>query len=162
MSALDDSRRDDDRAPRAAAGYVGQPIRRVEDRRLLTGRGRFVADLALDRAAHLVVVRASHPAATITAIDSAAARAAPGVLGVWTGADLIAAGLGGIPWEVAPPAARGGPLGDPHVAPPQPVLAPEVVRYQGEPIAAVVADTLAAAEDAAQLIDVDYAPHAAV
>jgi len=78
-------------------------------------------------------------AATITAIDTAAAGALPGVLGVWTGADVVAAGLGGIPWELAPPGAEGAALGDPAVAAPQPLLARDRVRYQGEPVAAVVA-----------------------
>jgi len=146
----------------ATAGYVGRSIKRVEDRRLLTGRGCYVADLAPDAIAHLVVVRAVHPAARIAAIDVAAARAWPGVLGVWTGADLSAAGLGGIPWEVPPPGAERMPLGDPTVAAPQPVLAHDTVRYVGEPVAAVVAETLAAAEEAAELIDVAYVPDACV
>jgi carbon-monoxide dehydrogenase large subunit len=147
---------------RAATGYVGRSLQRVEDRRLLTGNGCYVADLAPAGVAHLVVVRAVHPAAAITSIDVAAARAQPGVLGVWTGADLAAAALGGIPWEVPPPGAERAPLGDPAVAAPQPVLAHDTVRYVGEPVACVIAETLAAAEEAAERIEVVYAPHACV
>jgi carbon-monoxide dehydrogenase large subunit len=148
-----------DHPNRETGAYVGQPIKRVEDQRLLTGSGCFVADVALDAMAHLVVVRSPHPAARILAIDLAPARNRPGVLGIWTGADIAAEGLGGIPWEVRPPDAPTDlPLGDPAIAPPQPILADGVVRYQGEPVAVVVAETLAAAEEAAELLAIDYAP----
>jgi carbon-monoxide dehydrogenase large subunit len=147
-----------DPAHRGATAYVGRSVRRVEDHRLLTGTGRFVEDVAPDGSAHLVVVRSPHPAARIVAIDTESARRMPGVLGVWTGADLAAEGLGGIPWEVRPPdAPRDLPLGDPAIAPPQPVLAHEVVRYVGEPVAVVVAETHALAEDAAEQLVIDYA-----
>jgi carbon-monoxide dehydrogenase large subunit len=146
-----------------AAGYVGASVRRVEDHRLLTGQGRYVGDLALDAMAHLVVVRSTHPAARLGAIAAARAAALPGVLGVWTARDLAADGLGGIPWEVRPPnTPAAAPLGDPAVAPPQPLLADGVVRFQGEPIAIVVAETAALAEDAAELVDVAYQPLAIV
>jgi carbon-monoxide dehydrogenase large subunit len=106
-----------------------------------------------------VVVRSPHPAARIRAIDADAARRQPRVLGVWTGADLAAEGLGGIPWEVRPPSApQHLPLGDPAVAPSQPILAHEVVRYLGEPVAVVVAETTADAESAAEQLAIDYAP----
>src|SRR5690242_1436412 len=115
--------------------WIGRPVRRVEDRRLLTGAGCFVADVQPADAAHLVVVRSSHPAAEIRRIDAGAARALPGVLGIWTGADAARDHLGGIPWEVRPPdAPKHLPLGDPSIAPPQPILAHAVVRYVGEPV----------------------------
>jgi carbon-monoxide dehydrogenase large subunit len=140
------------------AGYVGRSVRRVEDHRLLTGTGCFVEDVVPDGLAHLVVVRSPHPAARIVTIDPGSARGMPGVLGVWAGADLAAEGLGGIPWEVRPPDAPPDlPPGDPAIAPPQPVLAHEVVRYVGEPVAVVVAETLAQAEDAAERLAIDYA-----
>jgi len=151
-----------------AGGYVGQRVLRVEDERLLTGRGRYVADLGFDALAHMVVLRSDHPSARIVHIDCDRARAVPGVLAVWTAADVIADGLGGIPWELRPPVPPGSsadklpPQGDPSVAPPQPLLAHDVVRYQGEPVAIVVATSIAAALDGMEAIDVEYAPLPAV
>ncbi len=150
----------------AAPGrYVGRPVRRLEDARLLTGRGQYVADLAIPGAAHLVVLRADYPHAEIRGIDTEAARAMPGVLAVLTGNDALAEGLGGIPWERAPPLPKGMPVpaeGDPKIAQPQPILAQGRVRYLGQPVAAVVAETLDQAMDAAEAIIVDYAPLTAV
>ena len=152
----------------SAPGLVGQPILRVEDQRLLTGAGRYVADGHYAGLAHLVVIRSEHPHADLRAIDVDAARTMPGVLGVFTGRDLAADGVSGIPWELRPPVAPGTPpeslppLGDPSIAPPQPVLAVDRVRYQGEPIAIVVADSPARALDAAEHVHIDYAPRPAV
>jgi aerobic carbon-monoxide dehydrogenase large subunit len=150
------------------ADYVGARVLRVEDERLLTGRGCYVADLAFEDLAHLVVVRASHPSARLRSIETSGASAMPGVLGVWTAADLRAGGLHGIPWELRPPAPPGTPpgalppQGDPSVAPPQPLLAETVVRYQGEPIVVLVATRLDLALDAAEAINIDYEPLPAV
>jgi aerobic carbon-monoxide dehydrogenase large subunit len=147
---------------------LGTRVLRVEDERLLTGRGSYVADLAFDGMAHLVVIRSPHPSARVRSIDGRAAMRIPGTLGVWTGADVRADGLGGIPWELRPPVAPGTPpaslppQGDPSVAPPQPLLAEELVRYQGEPVAVVAATTFAGALDLAEAIDVDYEPLPAV
>jgi aerobic carbon-monoxide dehydrogenase large subunit len=146
--------------------YVGTPVLRVEDERLLTGRGRYVADLAIEGLTHLVVVRSTHPAARLRSIDTRAAARMSGVLGVWTAKDVHADGLHGIPWELRPPVPPGTtnlpPQGDPSVAPPQPLLAEAVVRYQGEPVAALVAISLERALDAAEAIVVDYEPLPAV
>ena len=150
------------------ADYVGARVLRVEDERLLIGRGCYVADLPLEGVAHLVVVRSSHPSARLRSIETRRAMAMPGVLGAWTAADLRADGLHGIPWELRPPVAPGTdpnalpPQGDPSVAPPQPLLAEAVVRYQGEPIAMLVATGLDAALDAAEAIHIDYEPLPAV
>ena len=148
--------------------YIGAPVLRVEDERLLTGRGRYVADLALDGTAHLILVRSPHPSARVHSIDTRVALHLPGVLGIWTGVDVRIAGLGGIPWELRPPALAGtppsllSPQGDASVAPPQPLLAEHLVRYQGEPVAAVVATSLAGALDAAEAIVIVYEPLPAV
>ena len=129
---------------------------RVEDGRLLTGAGRFVADLALDGCAQAVLLRSPQAHAEILRIDAEAARAAPGVLAVLTGADVVAAGLGGIPWEVPVPGHLDAAEGDPNVAAPQSLLAVGRVRYVGEPVALIVAETLAQARDAAELVAVEY------
>lgn len=111
----------------------------------------------------MVVVRSPYPYADILEIDASAACAMPGVLGVWTGQDVIADGLGAIPWERLPPAPQDAPHnvppepGDPAIAQPQPILARTRVLYLGEPVAAVVAETLAQAKDAAEAVTVDYA-----
>lgn len=140
-------------------GYVGKPIRRVEDERLLTGQGRYIADLAFDGMTHMAVVRSLYPHADIKDIDTSAARALPGVLGVWTGADTTADGLGGLPWERRPfnvPADL--PTGDPAIGQPQPVLAHKTALYLGQPIAIVVAESAVGALDAAEAVEVVYEP----
>lgn len=143
-----------------SGNYVGRPIRRVEDDRLLSGRGRYTSDLLLERMAQMVVVRSDHPAANIRAIDVSHAKTMPGVLGAWTGADLAMDSLGGIRWEERPPMSNSRsplpPIGDPSVAPWQPVLAVERVRYQGEPLAIIVAESINQARDAADAVLIDY------
>ena len=147
--------------------YIGRRILRVEDERLLRGSGSYTGDAAFESLAHMVVVRSDHPSANIKHIDTEAARAMIGVLGVWTGADLCADGLGGIPWDDRPPPQAGlaatelPPAGDPSVAMPQPVMASDCVRYQGEPLAIVVAESAELARDAAEQIIIDYAPRPA-
>ena len=129
-----------------------QPVKRVEDERLLTGKGRFTDDLVVDGAAWLVVLRSPHAHARITNIDVAEARAMPGVQAVITGADLIAADVGSLP--TLPIFKRRD--GSPMAHPPREILASEIVRFAGEGVAAVVADTQQAAEAAAEAIVVDY------
>ena len=131
---------------------VGQPVPRSEDPRFLTGRGRYVADLALPRQAHGCVLRSPHAHARLRRIDTAAASAAPGVLAVLTGADMAAEKLGGIP-VVVTPVAWGGPPGH---QPLHPVLARDLVRHVGDPVAFIVAETPHQARDAAELIEIDY------
>ena len=131
---------------------------RFEDERLLTGRGRFIADLQLPGAAHAVVVRSPHAHARLQSIQ---APSMPGVLAVLTAAEIAADGLGGIPWEVSPPGAT-AEEGDPAVAVPQALLAAGRVRYVGEPVALVVAERLDQARDAADALEIEYEPLPAV
>ncbi|MDH4093762.1 MAG: xanthine dehydrogenase family protein molybdopterin-binding subunit [Betaproteobacteria bacterium] len=131
---------------------IGQPLERLEDPRLLTGAGRFVGDRALPGQAHLVLVRSPHAHARIAALDTAAARAAPGVLGVFTAEDLRADGLGTS--RVTLPRKR--PDGSPMFWRAHAGLARERVRHVGDPVVAVVAETLAQAKDAADLVAIDY------
>ena len=129
---------------------TGQSIRRLEDHRFLTGVGRYVADIACPGALWMAVVRSPHAHARIRAIDTATARALPGVSGVFTAPDLAA--LGPIPCSVKVPTT--GPM---HV-PPRPALATGRVRYAGEPVAFAVAETAYQALDAAEQVQVDYEP----
>ncbi len=135
---------------------VGQPVRRTEDPRLLTGRGKFNDDYIVDNAAHGYVLRSPHAHAEIVSIDTAAANSAPGVLGVFTGADLAADDIGGFPGPPPFFAALTKPDGSPLSYPPQFALTSDRARYVGDPIAFVVAETLDQARDAAELIDVRY------
>jgi carbon-monoxide dehydrogenase large subunit len=138
---------------------IGQPVRRKEDFRLLTGRGCYVDDIALPGLAHAVVVRSSHAHARIVALDTTAARAAPGVLAVLIGADYQADGLGAIPHmpglsnppDLVPRLTGVGPIATTHYP-----LATERVRCVGEPVAIVVAATIARAKSAAELLDIVY------
>ena len=136
---------------------IGQPLRRKEDRRLLTGAGRFVADLAPPGLAHAWFVRSDVAHGELRSVDCAAARAAPGVLAVWTAADLAGA-LGRLP-VVARPRQSDGKA---PVFPDQPPLAEDKVRFVGDTVAMVVAETEAAAQAAAELVRCDIAERPAV
>jgi carbon-monoxide dehydrogenase large subunit len=127
---------------------IGQSLPRLEDHRFLVGQGRFTADLRRPGEVVLKVVRSPHAHARILGIDAAAARAAPAVLGVFTAADL--ADLGPIPCTTVVP--TDGPMLVPH----RPALSMDRVRYAGEPVAFVVAETEAAALDAAEGVLVEY------
>ena len=129
----------------------GQSVTRFEDAALIQGRGRYADDLATVGAAHLYVLRSPHAHARILRIDTTAARKAPGVLAVLTGQDAKADGLGEIPCLVPVTNADGTPRGET----PRPVLALDRVRFVGDAVAVVVADTRNAAKDAAELIEVD-------
>lgn len=137
---------------------VGQAPRRVEDQRLLVGEGRYCDDISLPGQAVAELVRSPYAHAGISGIDLTEARAAPGVLGVFTDGDLTADGIGDIPCLV-PVRGKGG---SPTIRPPHPVLARGRVRHVGDPVAVVVAETLAQARDAAELVAVDYAELPAV
>jgi carbon-monoxide dehydrogenase large subunit len=126
---------------------------RREDDALLTGRSRFTDDVNLDGQFYAAFVRAPVGHADIHAIDTAVARALPGVLAIFTGADAAADGLGGIP----PAATLPGRDGAPMVAPPMPVLALDRVRYVGEGVAIVVAETPQQALDGAEAVELDLA-----
>ncbi|MFO1079196.1 MAG: xanthine dehydrogenase family protein molybdopterin-binding subunit [Reyranellaceae bacterium] len=133
---------------------VGQPVRRWEDLRLLTGRGRYQDDIELPRQSHAVFVRSPHAHARIRSIDTAAAKAAPGVLAVYTGADYVADGLS-MPKANMPRKKRDG---SPMFAPQRPALPIDRARYVGDAVAMVIAETLDQAKDAAELVEVDWEP----
>jgi carbon-monoxide dehydrogenase large subunit len=131
---------------------VGQPIRRVEDRRLLTGKGRYQDDQTLHRQTWCVFVRSPHAHALIRSVDIDAASRAPGVLAVYTGTDYANDGLA-TPKAAMPRKKRDG---SPMFAPQRPALVTDRVRYVGDPVAMVIAETLAQAKDAAELVAVEY------
>ncbi|MBX6328646.1 MAG: xanthine dehydrogenase family protein molybdopterin-binding subunit [Pseudolabrys sp.] len=131
---------------------IGQGISRFEDPRLLRGGGRYVDDIKLPGMAHGVVLRSPHAHARIKSIDTAAAAAAPGVLCVLTAADFAAAGWTDLPVPSGLKRRDGAPMYRPRY----PILADGVVRWVGDPVAFVVAETAAQAADAAELIAVDY------
>ena len=131
---------------------IGQPIRRHEDLRLIAGRGRYTDDITLPRMSHGFVLRSPVAHAHIKRIDVATSRRMPGVLLVAIGEDVRADGLGDLPC-VTPLANRDG---TPRHDTPRPVLAQGKVRHVGQPVALVVAETLAGARDAAEAIDVEY------
>jgi carbon-monoxide dehydrogenase large subunit len=133
---------------------VGQPVRRYEDVRLLTGRGHYQDDNVLPRQAWCIFVRSPHAHANITGIDTDAAKAAPGVIAVYTSADYVADGIA-MPKANMPRKKRDG---SPMFAPQRPALIGDRVRYVGDPVVMVIADTLAEAKDAAELVMVDYDP----
>ncbi len=123
---------------------IGAPVRRVEDQRLLTGQGRFVDDMKIADAAYACVVRSPHAHARIRGIDKSATLAAPGVLAVFTGEDVLRNGFGGLPCGSFPML----PTGSKSHCPTQPILAIEKVRHAGDRVALVVAETLMQAMDA--------------
>ncbi len=131
---------------------IAQPVRRVEDPRLLRGGGSYTDDITLPGTVHGVVLRSPHAAARITALDTAAARALPGVLAVYTSADLTADGIGPLPCA----AQVKNRDGSPQAAPPHPVLAEGAVRHVGDPVAFIVAETGTQARDAAEAVMVEY------
>ena len=131
---------------------LAQPVRRVEDPRLLKGQGAYTDDIAVAGALAGVVLRSPHAAATIRRIDTIAAKAVAGVRGIYTHADLAADKIGGLPC-LALVTNRDGTE---QVSPGHPVLADGAVRHVGDPVAFIVADTTEAARDAAELIAVDY------
>ena len=132
---------------------VGQPAPRIEDERLLRGVARFGDDIAADGALHMVLLRSPHAHADILSIDVSAALAMPGVAGVLTGADLVAAGIGPLPGGRTRTKRADGSASS---GPPRDALAVARVRFVGEAVAAIFAETRAQAEDAVEQIAVDY------
>ena len=136
--------------------YSGKSIVRLEDARFLTGRGRYVSDMLPADALHAVVLRSPHAHAVLAEINAQPARAMPGVMGVFTSADLAADNLAPLPCTAVLASVS------PMVVPPRPVLATDRVRHLGEPVALIIATSAAAARDAAEAIEVSYAPLPAV
>ena len=137
---------------------MGQTIQRVEDQRFLTGTGRYTDDITIEGAAHMVFVRSPYAHADISSINLDDARAAEGVVGVFTVDDLLAEGLNPLPIALLP----SHKTGEQATHTERYGLAKDTVRYVGEPVVAVVAETLAQARDAAELVDIDYAEKPAV
>ena len=137
---------------------IGQPVSRMEDPVLLTGRGRYTDDINLAGQAHGVMVRSQVAHGVIDAIDLEEARAMPGVLAIYTVADMDAAGYGNLLCGAANVNRDGSPM----IKPPRATLARERVRHVGDPIAFVVAETRAQARDAADAVFVDINPLPAV
>ena len=130
----------------------GHAVRRIEDPVLITGRGQFTDDVTLPGQTYLVFLRSPYAHARIAGIDTAAALALPGVVAVYTGADLVAAGVNAMPG----PSAFPRPNGQPGTSAPRHALAPDRVRFVGEAVAAVVARSVAEASAAAEAVWVEY------
>jgi len=141
-----------------STSLIGARVARKEDYRFLTGTGQYTDDVALAGQSHAAFVRSPHAHATIRKIAIEKAKSAPGVLAVYTGADLAAAKVGGLPcgWLIT------DVKGQPMKEPPYPPLAQGKVRHVGERVAVVIAETQAQARDAAEMIEVDYQPLPAV
>lgn len=131
---------------------VGQSVQRVEDHRFLTGTGEYTDDVALENKSYAVFFRSPVSHGRITHLDVAEAKSAPGVLAVYTIDDVKEAGLGGIQCNFPLKQKDGSSL----VKPERPLLADGIVRHVGEPIAMVVGETIEAARDALELIEVDF------
>ena len=139
-------------------GGIGDPVLRKEDLRFVRGGGQYGSDQFLENLAHAALLRSPHAHARIRGIDTGAAKSAPGVLGVYTGADMVAAGCKPIPhnpnWEGNPDVTlklRANVYLTEHEAMPS-----KIVHFVGEPVAMVIAETQTQARDAAELIEVDY------
>ena len=145
-----------DSDPMIPAFGIGQPVRRTEDPKLLRGAGRYTDDVNLDGQAYAVMVRSPHAHGILKAIDATEALAMPGVLAVYTGADL--AEYGGLKCPVIPPDRHGKPM----LAPRRPILPADRIRFAGEAVAYVVAETALQARDAAELVLLDIEPLPAV
>src|SRR5882672_5877620 len=135
---------------RTSNAFVGSPVERIEDLRFLRGRGQFVDDLARDGLLHAVILRSAIAHGRIRAIDITAALARPGIHAVITAADIHISLGAGIP--TIPLRQESSPAFKPFE---QPVIAHDKVRYVGEPVAVVLADSAAAAEDALDAIVLD-------
>lgn len=131
---------------------IGKSVKRVEDKRFITGRGRYTDDIVLPNMTYACIVRSPHAHARIKGVQTSAAAAAPGVVAVFTGADIAKAGVGGVPcgWQV------NFKNGDTMKEPPHPLLVADKVRFVGDAVAVVIAESRSAAKDAAELVDVDY------
>ncbi len=132
--------------------YIGQSVKRKEDLRFLTGGGTYTDDVSVANQTHAYFLRSPHAHAQIRGIDLSKAKAAPGVVDIFTGDDLAAAKVGGLPcgWLIT------DVNGQPMKEPPHPCLAQGKVRHVGDQVAVVIAETLNQAKDAAALIEVDY------
>ena len=131
---------------------IGQPVRRKEDARFITGTGRYTDDVSVAGQAHAYILRSPHAHATFRVTDTKAAAAAPGVLAVLTHADLVADKVGNLACKVPITNVDGSQM----PMPPRPALAESRARFVGDPVAMIVAETASQARDAAELIEIDY------
>lgn len=138
--------------------HIGESVLRKEDYRFLTGAGQYTDDITLARMAHAVFVRSPHAHALVKSVDTRAAQSAPGVIGVLEGKDVANDKINGLPcgWLIT------STDGQPMKEPPHPILALDKVRYVGDHVVMVVAETLEQAKNAAELVEVDYEPLSAV
>lgn len=132
--------------------FIGKSIKRVEDKRFLTGKGRYTDDIVLPQMTYAVLVRSPYAHAKILNVDTSAAESMAGVVAVYTGKDTDAAGIAGVPcgWQVD------FKNGDTMKEPPHPLLVSDKVRHMGDAVAMVIAEDLATARDAAEAVEVDY------
>src|ERR1700733_9449447 len=137
---------------------IGASVRRKEDSRFLNGRGNYTDDINRPGQLHAYLKRSDRPHAKINSIDTAAAAKAPGVVAVFTGADMAADNIGGLPcgWQIH------NKDGSPMAEPPHPVLATGKVRHVGDPVAVVIAETKQQAKAAAELLPIDFSGLSAV
>ena len=131
--------------------YIGSSVKRVEDKRFITGQGRYTDDIVLPQMTYACMVRSPHAHAEIVSVDISHAEKMDGVVKIFTGKDTDAAGIGGVPcgWQVD------FKNGDTMKEPPHPLLVSDKARHAGDAIAMVVAETYAQAKDAAEMVMVE-------
>jgi aerobic carbon-monoxide dehydrogenase large subunit len=134
--------------------HIGDPLKRKEDYRFLTGAGQYTDDILTVAQSHCVFVRSPHAHAQVNKIDLSKAKTAPGVIGLLTGEDVAADKLNGLPCGWLITSVNGQPMKEP----PHPILAQGKVRHVGDPVVMVVAETLEQAKNAAELVEVSYTP----
>ena len=132
--------------------YIGKAVKRVEDKRFITGKGRYTDDIVLPAMAHAYIVRSPYAHARIISVDTSAAEAMEGVIKVFTGKDIAASGINGIPtgWQV------NFKNGETMKEPPHPLLVADKARYMGDAVAVVIAETKEIARDAGDIVEVEY------
>ncbi len=132
--------------------YIGKSVKRVEDKRFITGKGKYTDDIVLPGMCHAYILRSPYAHAKINSVDTSEAEAMEGVIAVFTGQDIADSGVNGIPtgWQV------NFKNGDTMKEPPHPILVADKARHMGDGVAVVIAETLALARDAADAIVVDY------
>jgi len=145
-------------SPFSASQWIGKPLRRLEDARLLTGQGRYTDDVPLEGAAHAAFLRSPHAHARIASMDVAAAREAPGVIAVFTGEDVAADGLKPLPFSHLHKRQDGTPI----VSPPRMPITAAEARFVGDAVALVIAETREQARDAVERIEVEWTPLEAI
>ena len=131
---------------------IGKPLLRREDARFLTGAGQYTDDVTLHGQTYAVFLRSPYAHARIRSIDTTAARNAPGVVAIFTGADIAASKIGGLPCGWLIHSKDGSPMKEP----PHPIIAHDKVRHVGDQVALIVAESVLQAKDAAELVEVDY------